>query len=53
MILRSFTRRIFKTLLSIVSCEYLLSKATGNSDSQNAILEKTENTSIQEVEVRK
>ncbi len=28
-------------------------KATGNSDSQNAIVETTENTSAQEVEIRK
>ncbi len=35
------------------SYECLLSKATGNSDSQNAILETTDNTGTQEIEVRK
>ncbi len=35
------------------SCRINLSKATGYSDSQNAILETTENTSTQEIEVRK
>ncbi len=35
------------------SCECLLSRDTGNSDIQNAILETTENTSTWEIEVRK
>ncbi len=47
MVLKPFTRHNFK------NCECLLSKATGNSDNQNVILETTENTSTWEVEVRK
>ncbi len=53
MVLRSFTRRNFKNSAIYSSCECLVSKATGNSDSQNAILETTEDTSTQEIEVRK
>ncbi len=45
MVLRSFTRCNFKNSAVYNSCECLLSKATGNSDSQNAILETTENYS--------
>ncbi len=48
MILRPFTRHNFKTSV-YSSCECLLSKATGNSDSQNVILETTENTSTIEI----
>ena len=53
MVLRPFTRHNFKNSAVYSSCECLLSKATGNSDSQNAILETTENTSALEIEVRK
>ncbi len=45
MVLRPFTRHDLKNLAVDSSCECPLSKATGNSDSQNAILETTENTS--------
>ncbi len=41
----------FKNSAIYSSCECLLSKATGNSDSQNAILETTDNTSTWEIEV--
>ncbi len=51
MVLRLFIRRNFKNLAVYSICECLLSNATGNSDSQNATLETTENTSTWEVEV--
>ncbi len=51
MVLSPFTRHNFKN--SAVSCECLLSEATGNSDSQNAILETTDNASSWNIEVRK
>ncbi len=41
MVLRPFTRRNFKNSAVYSSCECLLSRATGNSDSQNVILENT------------
>ncbi len=55
MVLRPFTMLQWNTveMPHLVSCECLLSKATGSSDSQNAILETTENTSTREIEVRK
>ena len=53
MVLRPFTRHNFKNSAVYSSCECLLSEATGNSDSQNAILETTDNTSTLEIEVRK
>ena len=46
-VLRPFTRH---NSAVYSSCECPLSKATGNSDSQNAMLETTENTSTWEVE---
>ncbi len=52
MVLRPFTKHNFKNSTIYSSCEYLLSKATGNSDSQNAILETTD-TSNREIEGRK
>ncbi len=49
MVLRPFTRQNFQN-----SAVYSrLSKATGNSDSQNVILDTTENTGTREIEVRK
>ncbi len=51
--IETFTRRNFKKLAVYNSCECLMSKTTGSSDSQNAILETTENTNTQEVEERK
>ncbi len=53
MVLRPFTRLNFKNSAVYSSCELLLTIATGNSDSQNAILETTENTSTWGIEVRK
>ncbi len=53
MVLRPFTRHNFKNSAVYSSCECLLSEATGNSDSQNAILETTDNTSTWDIEVRK
>ncbi len=51
-VVRPFTRHNFKNSAVYSSCESLLSKATVNSDSHNATLETTENTSAREVEVR-
>ena len=53
MVLRSFTRHNFKTRLFVVARTACYNKATGNSDSQNVILETTDNTSTRENEVRK
>ncbi len=53
MVLRPFTKHNFKKSVVYSSCECLLSKANGNSDSWNAILETTDNTSTREIEVRK
>ncbi len=53
MVLRPCPRHNFKNSAVYSSCERLLSRATGNSDSQNAILETTDNTSTREIEVRK
>ncbi len=53
MVLRPFTRHNFKNSAVYSNCGCLLSEATGNSDSQNAILETTENASIRDIEVRK
>ena len=52
MVLRPDTRCNFKNSAVYSSCERLLSKATGNSDSQNVILETTENTSTREIEIK-
>ncbi len=41
--IETLTRCNFKNLAVCSSCECLLSNATGNSDSQTAILEITEN----------
>ncbi len=38
MVFRPFNRLNFKNLAIYSSCECLLSRATGNSDSQNAIM---------------
>ncbi len=43
------TLYLTKFKISAVSCERLLPKATDNSDSQNTILETTENSSTREV----
>ncbi len=53
MVLRPGPRHNLKNSAVYSSCERLLSRATGNSDSQNAILESTDNTSTREIEVRK
>ncbi len=53
LVLRPFTRHNFKNLVVYSNCERLLSKATGDTDSQNAILGTTDNTSTLEIEVRK
>ncbi len=53
MVLRPFTRHNFKNSAINSSCECLLSKATGSSDCQKAILETTENTSTREIEISK
>ncbi len=52
MVLITFTRRNFKNSIVYSSCDCLLSEATGNSDSQSAILETTDNTSTRDIEVR-
>ncbi len=50
MVLKPYTRRNKKTTKNsaviYISCACLLSRATGNSDSQNAILETTQFTSL-------
>ena len=53
MVLGPFTRHNLNNSAVYSSCECLLSEATGNSDSQNAIFETTDNASSRDIEVRK
>ncbi len=53
MVLGPFTRHNLNNSAVCSSCECLLSEAIGNSDSQNAILETTDNASSRDIEVRK
>ncbi len=54
MVLSPFTGHNFKNSAVCSSRgECLLSEATGNSDSQNAMLETTDNANTRDIEVRK